>query len=94
MKLAAEQKLKLRQQIKPRPATITLSHSMERGKEMKKVKDMTDEELNKAFDREYKETWLKYNRSRKILTWVTVIVMVPILLLIVCGLIIPIFMLI
>ena len=56
---------------------------------MKKVRDMTDEELNEVFNREYKETWLKRNRSRKKLAWVTIIVMVPVLLLIICGFILP-----
>ena len=46
----------------------------------KKIKDMTDEEIDKEFNREYKRTWLKWRRLKRISAWLTIIVCVPIII--------------
>ena len=61
---------------------------------MKRIKDMTEEEINAEFDLEYKRTWLKWRRMKRVQAWVTLIVCVPIiiiLLMFIAGLILAMF---
>lgn len=45
-----------------------------------RIEDMTDEELDAAFNREYKRTWLKWRKVKRVQAWLTIIVAIPILL--------------
>ena len=52
-----------------------------------RIEDMTDEELDAAYNREYKRTWLKWRKVKRVQAWLTLIVAVPILIILVLFLI-------
>lgn len=60
-----------------------------------RINDMTDEELDAAYNREYKRTWLKWRKVKRVQAWLTLIVTIPILLILLYflfGIIIAMFM--
>lgn len=60
-----------------------------------RIDNMTDEELDAAYNREYKRTWLKWRKAKRVQAWLTLIVAIPILLILLYflfGIIIAMFM--